>query len=108
MIKNHMYLIYKSKQTLSLNNLQSLIWHKTKTNLRRTVFDTWTAYLCYTKLFEIELFLHFAECKQKLYYNVWNRTVYMYEIDLALNNLKWLCHKNQIKYLKRFIPSREI
>ena len=27
---------------------------------------------------------------------IWNRTVYMYNTDLALNNLKWLiCHKTK-------------
>ena len=30
MFANHMYLIYKSKQDFYLNDLQSLIWHKTK------------------------------------------------------------------------------
>ena len=30
MFTKHVYLIYKSKQDFSLNNLQCLIWHKTK------------------------------------------------------------------------------
>ena len=39
------------------------------------VFDVETVYLCWTELFEIELFI-------------------CIKIDLALNNLQWLkCHK---------------
>ena len=61
-------------------------------NLRRTVFDTWTTYLCQTELSEIELFLNFTDCKQKsalmLNCTFWNGTVYMYKIDLAWHNLK--------------------
>ena len=30
MFTRHVYLIYYSKQDLALNNLQCLIWHKTK------------------------------------------------------------------------------
>ena len=33
-------------------------------------------------------------CILMLYWIVWNRTVYMYKLDLALNNLQW-CHKIQ-------------
>ena len=34
MFTHHMYLIYKSKQDLALNNLQCLIWHKTKSTYK--------------------------------------------------------------------------
>ena len=30
MLTSHLYLIYKSKQDLAVNNLQCGIWHKTK------------------------------------------------------------------------------
>ena len=43
---------------------------------------------------------------------VWNRTVYMYKIDLVLNNLEWLiCHKIKTKSLstiKSFVVFREM
>ena len=34
MFPNHVYLIYKSKQDFSLNNLQCLILHNTKPNYK--------------------------------------------------------------------------
>ena len=34
MFTRHVYLIYKSKQDLALNNLQCLIWHKTKSTYK--------------------------------------------------------------------------
>ena len=57
MIKNNVYLIYKSKQDFSLNNLQCLIWQKTKST-HEELFLTFEqrTYV----LFEIELFLHFT------------------------------------------------
>ena len=35
---------------------QNILW--------RTIFDTRNAYLFYTEFLEIELFLHFTECKR--------------------------------------------
>ena len=36
---------------------------------------------------------------------VWNRAVYLYKMDLALNNLYWLiCHKNNLIFLLFIIP----
>ena len=51
-------------------------------------------------MLEIELFFHLTVCKQNtvlmLDWIVWNRSIYMYKIDLALNNLQWLiCHKTK-------------
>ena len=48
MFTHHVYLIYKSKQDLSLKNLLCLIWQETKPTYE-------------------ELFLHFTEYKQKVY-----------------------------------------
>ena len=67
MFTHDVYLIYKSKQDLALNNLQCLIWHKTKQTYKELFLTFWIACLCLTKLIEIELFLHITECKQKLY-----------------------------------------
>ena len=54
-------------------------------------FDIETVYLYLTALFEIELFWYLTVCKQKtiliLNWIAWNRTVNMYKMDLALNNL---------------------
>ena len=50
-------------------------------------------YLSKTELFEVELFWY-LNCILKLYWNIWNGTVYMYKMDLTLNNSQWLiCHK---------------
>ena len=56
----------------------------------------------------MELFLLLAVLKQKtvlmLNWIIWNKAVYLYKMDLALNNLQWLiCHKtkpNQIDLFK--------
>ena len=48
---------------------------------------------------------------QNLNWIVWNWTVYMYKIDLALNNLQWLiCHKTEPNQTKpnQTIPNEYI
>ena len=53
--------------------------------------------LCETELLEIELFWHW-NCVLMLNWNIWNRTFYMFKMDLALNNLQWLmCRKTKTK-----------
>ena len=49
----------------------------------------------------MELFWHLIVYKQKTVlipcWIVWNKTVYMYKMDLILNNLQWLiCHKTKL------------
>ena len=51
-------------------------------------------------MFEIQLFWHLTECKQKtiliLNWIVWNRTVYVYKNGFGINNLQWLmCHQTK-------------
>ena len=50
----------------------------------------------YAKLkLEIELFWY-LNCVLMLNWTVSNRTVYLYKMDVALNNLQWLiCYKTQ-------------
>ena len=88
MFTHHVYLIYKSKQDLALNNLQCLIWHKTKSTYKE-LFLT----------FELHSYVKLNCLKRNCFYillNV-NKTTYIrIKMDLALSNLKWLtCHKTK-------------
>ena len=63
---NHIYLVYIHKQDVALNNLQLLVCHKTKPNP--------------TKPNYIYIYIY----------------IYIYKEDLAVNNQQWLiCHKTQ-------------
>ena len=54
----------------------------------------YTVYLCYTELFEMELFFDILYCVLMLHWIVWNGTVFWYFIlctYATLNCLKWNC-----------------
>ena len=61
----------------------------------RAVSDNETLYLSLREFFEIGLFC-------VLNWFVWSCTVYMFKIDLALDNLQWLiCHKTKPNQTKQ-------
>ena len=67
-------------------------------------FDIESVYLFKTASFEIELFFENWNSVLMLNWIIWNRTIYMYKMNLTLNNLQWLiCHKTKLNQAKPII-----